>query len=97
MFKFIVFIIISVSLTGCLEEKEEKWTAFLYPNKLDSNKNIKSPMTFKNLEECKKASILQLEKLNIKETGTFKCGLNCIYHEGMKKEICSKILSEEIK
>ncbi len=96
MYKSLIFILGTFIFSGCFGEQEaEKWTAFLYPNKNEMNKNIKSPMVFKSLEECKKASILQLEKLQLLDIGTFKCGLNCTYHEGMQKEICSKLLAEK--
>ncbi|MEZ4693066.1 MAG: hypothetical protein R2837_03485 [Aliarcobacter sp.] len=81
-------------LSGCFGgEKEEKWTAFIYPNKEDTKKNIKSPMTFATLQECKEVSILEIKKQNLEDIATFKCGLNCKYHDGMKLEICEKMLS----
>ncbi|MFY9089066.1 hypothetical protein [Arcobacter aquimarinus] len=81
-------------LSGCFGgEKEEKWTAFIYPNKEDTKKNVKSPMTFATLQECKEVSILEIKKQNLEDIATFKCGLNCKYHDGMKLEICEKMLS----
>ncbi len=80
--------------SGCLGgEKEEKWTAFIYPDKNEPKKNIKSPMTFPSLEECKKASIFEIKNQNLENIAFFKCGLNCSYHEGMKLEICEQMLS----
>lgn len=81
-------------LSGCFGgEKEEKWTAFIYPDKENTKKNIKSPMTFATLQECKEVSILEIKKQNLEDIATFKCGLNCKYHDGMKLEICEKMLS----
>lgn len=80
--------------TGCVGgQKEEKWTAFIYPDKNDSKKNIKSPITFASLDECKKASIFEIKNQNLENIAFFKCGLNCSYHEGMKLEICEQMLS----
>lgn len=80
--------------TGCVGgQKEEKWTAFIYPDKNDSKKNIKSPITFTSLDECKKASIFEIKNQNLENIAFFKCGLNCSYHEGMKLEICEQMLS----
>ena len=39
-------------LSGCFGgEREEKWTAFIYPDKEDTKKNIKSPITFATLKD----------------------------------------------
>jgi len=84
----------AILFSGCFgEKKEEKWTAFVYPDKENTKRNIKSPITFTTLEECKKESILQLEQANLSKVGTYKCGLNCEYHEGMKIKICAKMLA----
>lgn len=81
-------------LSGCFGgEKENKWTAFIYPDKEDMKKNIKSPVTFATLEECKQVSISEIKKQNLEGIATFKCGLNCKYHDGMKLEICEEMLS----
>lgn len=96
MFKKILFFSSLVFLlTGCFnEKKEEKWTAFIYPKKEDTKNKIKSPITFSSLEECKKVSILEIKKQNLENIASFNCGLNCIYHEGMKLDICEKMLNE---
>jgi hypothetical protein len=95
MYKNLIFIgCIAILLNGCFgEKKEEKWSAFIYPDKTDSKKNIKSPMTFNTLEECKKVSLLEIKNQNLEGIASFKCGLNCSYHEGMKLQICEKMLS----
>mgnify|MGYP005857644175 CR=1 FL=1 len=81
-------------LSGCFGgEKENKWTAFIYPDKEDMKKNIKSPVTFATLEECKQVYISEIKKQNLEGIATFKCGLNCKYHDGMKLEICEEMLS----
>lgn len=81
-------------LSGCFnEKKEEKWTAFIYPDKTNSKRNIKSPINFSSLEKCKKASIKQIKNQNLQKNAIFKCGLNCNWHDGMKIEICEKMYS----
>lgn len=99
MFKNLILISCTAFLlNGCFGKvKEEKWTAFIYPNKEDVKKNVKSPMTFGTLEECKKASILEIKNQNLEGIAFFKCGLNCTYHEGMKMEICEQMLSSTDK
>lgn len=87
-----------VLFSGCLsEEKEEKWNSFIYPDKQNTKRNLKSPMTFPSLQVCKDESIKQLEKMGLKDSGTFKCGLNCSFHDGMKLEICEKMLAPSEK
>lgn len=82
--------------SGCFgAKKEEKWTAFIYPNKDDTKNKIKSPMTFNSLEECKKVSEIEIKNQNLENIAIFKCGLNCTYNEGMKLEICEQMLSSK--
>lgn len=94
MLKTIIFITSFVLLfTACSNNpKEEKWTAFIYPDKQNTKRNVKSPMTFSSLEECQKAAIEQINNENLQESAIFKCGLNCNFHEGMKVEICEKMI-----
>uniref|UniRef100_UPI004047DF03 hypothetical protein n=1 Tax=Aliarcobacter sp. TaxID=2321116 RepID=UPI004047DF03 len=95
MFKNIILLAsIGLLLGGCFGgEKETKWTAFIYPDKEDTKKSVKSPMTFDSLEECKKVSLLEIKNQGLENKAIFKCGLNCKYHEGMKMEICEKMLT----
>jgi PBP1b-binding outer membrane lipoprotein LpoB len=99
MFKNILLIVsFAFIINGCFgATEEEKWSAFIYPNKEDTTQNIKSPMTFSSLEECKKVSILEIKKQSLENIAMFKCGLNCRYNEGMKKEICQNMLSSTDK
>ncbi|MEN8717221.1 MAG: hypothetical protein ABF301_00980 [Sulfurovum sp.] len=84
----------AVLFTGCLGgAEEEKWTAFIYPDKENTKRNVKSPMTFDNLQTCKDEAAKQIEILGITSTATFKCGLNCTFHDGMRMEICEKMLA----
>lgn len=81
---------------GCLgssDKEDEKWHSFIYPDKQNTKRNLKSPMTFSSLKQCKEESVKQLETMGISKTGTFKCGLNCSFHDGMKLEICEKMLA----
>ncbi|MGA1931332.1 hypothetical protein ACH5BF_01220 [Arcobacter sp. YIC-464] len=86
----------SLVLSGCLggsDSEEEKWHSFIYPDKQNTKRNMKSPMSFSSLQQCKEESIKQLETMGISNSGTFKCGLNCEFHDGMKLEICEKMLA----
>ncbi len=81
-------------LSGCFgEEKEAQWTAYIYPDKENTKRSVKSPITFKTLKECKEASIEQINNQNLKNSAIFKCGLNCSWHDGMKIEVCEKMYS----
>ena len=99
MFKNLILLgCVTFLFNGCFgEKKEEKWTAFIYPDKQDTKKNIKSPITFNSLEECKNVSILEIRNQNLENIAFFKSGLNCTYHEGMKLEVCEKMLSSTDK
>lgn len=89
---------VAVLLSGCFgEKKEEKWISFIYPDKENTKRSLKSPVTFSTLQECKDQTIDQMKKMKITETGTFKCGLNCEFHDGMKLEICEKMLAPKEK
>lgn len=88
----------AILLTGCFgEKKEEKWHSFIYPDKQNTKRSLKSPMTFKSLQECKDESQKQLKIMKLENSGTFKCGLNCEFHDGMKLEICEKMLAPSEK
>ena len=90
--------IVAVLFSGCLGGKEEeKWTAFIYPDKQNTKRNMKSPMTFDNLETCNAEAKKQIEILGITNSATYKCGLNCEFHDGMKIEICEKMLNPNEK
>lgn len=99
MFKNILFVgFIALLLGGCFGEKqEEKWTVFIYPDKNEPNKYVKSPVTFATLQECKEVSVLEIKKQNLENIAFFKCGLNCKLHEGMKTEVCQEMLSSTDK
>lgn len=84
----------SLFLSGCFgEKKEEKWTAFIYPDKENTKRSVKSPITFNSLQDCKKASLLEINNQNLQNSAIFKCGLNCNFHDGMNVEICEKMFS----
>ena len=100
MIKNLLFVSILATLfSGCIGggEKEEKWTSFIYPDKENTKRHVKSPMTFKSLKQCTEESVKQMEILQLKDVGLFKCGLNCTYHEGMKSEICAQMLAPSEK
>ncbi len=76
--------------TGCFGEAEpEQWTSLIYPDK-ENTKRSKKHGIYPTLEECRKASLLELSNLKLENKGTYQCGLNCNYHDGMKVDICEK-------
>ncbi len=93
MKKTIVLIsFITIIFSGCLggDSSKQEWTSLIYPDK-ENTKRSKENGVYKTLEECKKASLMELKRLNLENRGTYKCGLNCKYHEGMKLDICEKL------
>ncbi|RXJ89126.1 hypothetical protein CRV01_10950 [Arcobacter sp. CECT 8983] len=82
----------SVILSGCFggQQKEQTWTSLIYPDK-SNEKRSKKYKVFKTLEQCQIESKKELERLNLNTRGTYQCGLNCEYHEGMKLDICEKL------
>ena len=99
MFKNLLLLATATLLfTACSgKEKEEKWHSFIYPDKQNTKRNLKSPMIFKSLQQCQDESEKQLEILKLTEAGTYKCGLNCEFHDGMKLEVCEKMLAAPVK
>lgn len=99
MYKNLLLLTITALLfSACIgEKKEEKWHSFIYPDKENNKRSLKSPIVFKNLQECQDESIKQLEILKITDIGTYKCGLNCEFHDGMKLEVCEKMLAAPVK
>lgn len=79
-------------LSGCFGQSESKqeWTSLIYPDKNNTKRN-KKDATYKTLEECRKGSLKELDKLGLSSIGDYKCGLNCEYHEGMKMDICEQL------
>ncbi len=89
---------IALLFTACIgQEKEHNWHSFIYPDKQNTKRSLKSPMVFKSLQECQIESEKQLKILKITEVGTYKCGLNCEFHDGMKLEVCEKMLAAPVK
>ena len=92
MVKTVIFVTLTGFLfAGCFGNSDSKneWTALIYPDK-ENTKRSKKHGIYKSVEECRKASIEELSNLNLTNRGTYKCGLNCDYHEGMKVDICEK-------
>ncbi len=83
--------IISLIFTSCSNTtNEEEWTSFVYPDKQNQKRSIKVGV-YKSYKECKKASQEKLLDIKANELGFYKCGLGCIFHEGMKNDICTKM------
>lgn len=78
--------------TGCFGDRDpEQWTSIVYPDK-ENTKRSKKFGIYPTLEECRKASLSELSNLKLEDKGTYQCGLNCSYHEGMKLDICEKTM-----
>ncbi|PPK62926.1 hypothetical protein B0F89_101125 [Malaciobacter marinus] len=78
-------------LSACSNEtKKEEWTSWVYPDKSNTKRSMKNGV-YKSLEECKQASINKIEELDLSKKASYKCGLNCTYHENMKTDVCKKI------
>ncbi len=89
---------VALVFTGCWSEKpEEKWYSFIYPDKTNSKRSLKSPVFFNTLQKCQEESKNQLAILKLSDIGTYKCGLNCEFHDGMKLEVCEKMLAAPVK
>ncbi len=88
----IIATFLALLFSGCIgggSDKEE-WTSLIYPNK-ENTKRSKKHGVFKTLEKCRKSSLQELEKMNLSTKGSYQCGLNCNYHEGMKLDICERL------
>lgn len=93
MMKTIIFsIFVALTFSACLggADGQGEWTSLIYPDK-NNTKRSKKHAVYQSLEECRKGSLSELEKLGLKTRGDYQCGLNCEYHEGMKLDICEKL------
>jgi len=93
MKKTILISILSIFvLSGCFGQSSsnQEWTSLIYPDK-NNQKRSKKNGIYKTLEECRKSSLAELDRLNLISIGDYQCGLNCKYHEGMKTDICEKL------
>ncbi|RXJ70055.1 hypothetical protein CRV08_00385 [Halarcobacter ebronensis] len=79
-------------LSGCFGggNQKQEWTALIYPDK-NNTKRSKKHGIYPTLEECKKESLLELERLELSSRGDYQCGLNCTYNEGAQMEVCEKL------
>ena len=79
--------------SGCIGGSDEKeaWTLYIYPDKDNTKRTMIIPAKFNSLKSCRKASVDVLKQKGLMDTGTYKCGKNCEYHEGMKLDICEKM------
>ena len=82
-----------VLFTGCFfgGETKEEWTSYIYPDKANTKRSLISPAKFPTLEICRKVSLGVLKEKGLDNSGTYKCGKNCSYHEGMKLDICEEM------
>ncbi len=93
MKKTIILSILAVFfLTGCIggDSSEQNWTALIYPDKSNTKRSKKHGI-YPTLDECKKAAVSELTKLDLLTRGDYQCGLNCNHHEGMKVDICEQM------
>lgn len=79
--------------TGCFfgGETKEEWTSYIYPDKTNTKRSIISPAKFPTLEICRQVSLGVLKEKELDTSGTYKCGKNCTYHNGMKVDICEEM------
>jgi hypothetical protein len=93
MKKSIIFsILLALVFTACIGggNTKEEWTSLIYPDKANSKRSKKNGI-YKTLEECKKASKAELDRLGLSQRGFYQCGLNCSFNEGAKMDICEKL------
>ena len=86
----------SIILTGCFGGQQEEvqpentWTSLIFPD-INNEKRSKKHGIYSTLEQCQEASKKELARLDLTTRGTYKCGLNCSYHEGMKLDVCESL------
>ena len=93
MIKNLALLALTATLfSGCLfgDKDPDVWTAYLYPDKDNTKRTVIVPVKYPTFETCKEASLDLLKKRGLEDSGTFKCGKNCEYHEGMKIDICEE-------
>lgn len=94
MIKNILLAALTLTLfTGCIfgGEEEAEWTSYIYPDKANTKRSLISPAKFPTLEICRQVSLGVLKEKGLEISGTYKCGKNCSYHEGMKLDICEEM------
>jgi len=79
--------------TGCIfgDADKAEWTSYIYPDKANTKRSLISPAKFPTLEICREVSLGVLKEKDLEKNGTYKCGKNCSYHEGMKLDICEEM------
>lgn len=93
MIKNIALVTFAATLfSGCLfgDKDPDTWTAYLYPDKTNTKRTVIVPTKYPTLEICRKSAMDLLKQRNLQDFGTYKCGKNCKYHEGMKLDICEE-------
>jgi len=85
--------IVATVFTGCIfgGDGKEEWTSYVYPDKENTKRSLILPIKFPTLEMCRKASLDVLKEKELEQKGSYKCGKNCSYHEGMKLDICEEM------
>ncbi|ADG93569.1 hypothetical protein Arnit_1915 [Arcobacter nitrofigilis DSM 7299] len=94
MIRNILLICLTLGIfTGCFfdGEKKEEWTSYIYPDKTNTKRSMISPTKFPTFATCRDVSLGVLKEKGLETKGTFKCGKNCSYHEGMKVDICEEM------
>ncbi len=89
----ILISLLGILFTGCIvgdTNTKQEWTSLIYPDKQNTKRSKKSGI-YPTLEECRKASLEELSRLELSTRGTYQCGLNCNFHEGMKIDVCEKL------
>lgn len=93
MIKNILLVSITALLfVGCMDEqKEQKWTSWVYPDKQQTKRVIKNGI-YDSFKECKSASLEKIKQLNVEKYADYRCGLNCTFKENLKTEVCQKMI-----
>ncbi len=87
----LLLIFIIVLFSSCGNKTKDEWTSWIYPDKNNTKRSMNNGI-YDTLKECKTSSLLKLKQLNILKSGTYDCGLDCTFHEGMNTQICSKMI-----
>lgn len=90
--KLLLASLLAILFSGCFgEEKPATWTLYIYPDKANTKRKMIIPVKFNSLESCRKASVDVLSEKDLSQFGTYECGKNCEYHDGMKLDICEEM------
>ncbi len=88
--KILTLICVMILFSSCGNRTKDQWTSWIYPDKNNTKRSMNNGV-YDTLKICKISSLLKLKKLNMSTSGTYDCGLNCAFHNGMNTQICSEM------